>query len=386
LTLFRAGRFEELGDSKVGFTGSVEATASLTLQSSSIQVLDPNNGNQPVNFTMVSDIGCAAGQVTQAGQSYNGFSVTNCADGRIGSTFSLLDGTASQDTNVVANFVAPPEIDAASDAVQLNGTDGDLQVVQIDWSPGMLLTLGPLDFLEVVILPLGGHDRWESGVLRNYQGPPPTFFDRAYNPATDFHLGNYGRDEANHKVWAVINHNSLFAAGIPFDLVSVVSRKTHRGAGNFDINLPLTGTPGVECRSGGANGSHTLIFTFKTYLAGGDAVVTSGTGSVSGTPVISSNTITVNLTGVTDAQTITLTLQNMVDVANQVLPDTPISVSFLLGDISGNGKVDQPDSAAVNANKGHRVDATNFRNDVNLSGKVDKTDVSTVKGSKGHPL
>ena len=84
--------------------------------------------------------------------------------------------------------------------------------------------------------------------LGNYSGPPPTFVDRPYNPATDFHLGYFGLDQANHKVWAVINHNSLFAAGIPFDLVSVVSRKTHGAAGNFDINLPLTGTPGVECR------------------------------------------------------------------------------------------------------------------------------------------
>ena len=32
---------------------------------------------------------------------------------------------------------------------------------------------------------------------------------------------------------------------------SVVSRKVHGMAGTFDINLPLTGTAGVECRSGG---------------------------------------------------------------------------------------------------------------------------------------
>ena len=43
--------------------------------------------------------------------------------------------------------------------------------------------------------------------------------------------------------------------------------------------MPLTGTPGVECRSGGASGNHTLVFTFKSNLASGEVSVTSGAGS-----------------------------------------------------------------------------------------------------------
>ena len=35
----------------------------------------------------------------------------------------------------------------------------------------------------------------------------------------------------------------------PLEPTSVVSRKTHRAAGIFDINLPLTGTAGIECRA-----------------------------------------------------------------------------------------------------------------------------------------
>ncbi len=34
-------------------------------------------------------------------------------------------------------------------------------------------------------------------------------------------------------------------------LTSAVSRKTHGAAGTFDINLPLSGTVGVECSLGG---------------------------------------------------------------------------------------------------------------------------------------
>src|SRR5262249_16756055 len=33
--------------------------------------------------------------------------------------------------------------------------------------------------------------------------------------------------------------------------VSAVSRKTHGSVGDFDVDLPLLGTPGIECRSGG---------------------------------------------------------------------------------------------------------------------------------------
>src|SRR5207244_3584384 len=46
--------------------------------------------------------------------------------------------------------------------------------------------------------------------------------------------------------------------------ISAVSRKTHGTVGTFDINLPLTGPVGVECRKGGGTNSdtHQLIMTF----------------------------------------------------------------------------------------------------------------------------
>src|SRR6185503_13093986 len=47
-----------------------------------------------------------------------------------------------------------------------------------------------------------------------------------------------------------------------FVLQSAVSRKTH-GVDNFDVDLPLTDPPGIECRSGGGSGDHTIIVTFN---------------------------------------------------------------------------------------------------------------------------
>jgi len=367
---------------------NAHGSGSLSFSSGNVQVLDPNNDNQPVSFTMVSDTGCGKGQVTPGGAPYAGFTVTNCAADRLGSTFQLLDGTASQNTDVTATFVAPLEIKAASDVVDLKGTDGDLQVVQISYDPAQVNGIGGLSvYFGICFLPFEGGKKWESAMLGNYNGPPPTWVgDRAYNPATDFHLGYQGYDSVNHVAWAVINHNSLFAAAIPFDLVSVVSRKTHGTAGDFDINMPLTGTSGVECRSGGANGNHTLIFTFKSNLASGEVSVAGGGGSISGTPTMSGNTMTVNLTNVPNAQRTTLTLHNMKDVANQELPDTSVIVGFLVGDTTGNGAVASSDITQTKIQSGHPVTAANFRSDVNLNGSINGSDISLVKSRSGTGL
>src|SRR4029077_7392955 len=59
-------------------------------------------------------------------------------------------------------------------------------------------------------------------------------------------------------------------------LSAAVSRKTHGGAGDFDIDLPLAGEPGVECRSGGAIGNHTFVFSFTNNVMNGNASVTMG--------------------------------------------------------------------------------------------------------------
>src|SRR6266705_3001538 len=59
-------------------------------------------------------------------------------------------------------------------------------------------------------------------------------------------------------------------------LTSAVSRKTHGSAGIFDVPLPLTGEPGVECRN--TNGKFIFVFTFSSNVVSGSAAVTSGTG------------------------------------------------------------------------------------------------------------
>ncbi len=165
-------------------------------------------------------------------------------------------------------------------------------------------------------------------------------------------------------------------------LQSAVSRKVHGGAGTFDVNLPLTGTPGVECRS--TSGNHQIVLTFaNSVMVGGGAAVTSGTGHVSGFNP-SGSVITVNLTGVTNAQTIALTLNNVIVGAQ--LGSVTIPMGVLAGDTSGNGAVTATDVSQTKLQSGLGVTAGNFREDVVVSGTITASDVSAVKLNSGTSL
>jgi hypothetical protein len=173
----------------------------------------------------------------------------------------------------------------------------------------------------------------------------------------------------------------------PLQFLGASSTKTHGASGTFGINLPLTGTPGVESRTGGAGGNHTLIFTFSNNLTGGSAAVTSGVGSISGAPSFAGNTLIVQLTGVSNAQRVTVNLSNMTDNYGQVLQSTPLTVSFLVGDTNGSGNVNATDIGQTKAGSGQAVSASNFRQDVNVSGgSINASDVGLVKAAAGSQL
>ena len=165
-------------------------------------------------------------------------------------------------------------------------------------------------------------------------------------------------------------------------LTSAVSRKTHGTAGTFDLALPSSGTPGVECRAAGTGGAHTLVFAFNNQITSGSATVANGTGSVSGT-VPSGNTLTVNLSGVADRQTITLSLSNVTDSFGQTMPPFDLRVNFLLGDVTGNSSVNTSDLGQVKADSGAPVTQATFRSDVIPSGIINSTDVAAVKAASG---
>jgi hypothetical protein len=162
--------------------------------------------------------------------------------------------------------------------------------------------------------------------------------------------------------------------------ISAVSRKMHGSLGPFDVNLPLTGPYGIECRTGGANGDFQIVITFAKNIIVGGASLTSGAGSVSNFSV-SGAAVTVNLTGVTNSQKITLTLAGVTDGTNA--GSVAVDMGVLLGDISGNKVVSNTDVSLAKSQVGAPVTASNFRDDVNINGIISNTDVSTTKTQVG---
>jgi hypothetical protein len=175
----------------------------------------------------------------------------------------------------------------------------------------------------------------------------------------------------------------------PVQLNAVASRKVHGDAGTFNVDLPLGGNPGIECRSGGPNGEHTMIFTFANSLTSvATASITSGTGSVTRGNIDSNDghNYIVNLSSVTNSQVITVNLANVYDSAGNGSSSVSASMGVLLGDVNANGVVSNTDVSLVKAQVAAAVGSTNFREDVNANGVISNTDVSLTKAQVGSQL
>ena len=171
---------------------------------------------------------------------------------------------------------------------------------------------------------------------------------------------------------------------------AVVSRKTHPGAGSFDVDLNPPAA-GIECRSGGATGDHTVLVTFglPVVVAGNGTVkaqVTSGSGAVGsgGTAdgnaiTVSGNTVTIPLTNVADAQRLTITLFGVTE--GTTTGDVSVPMAVLLADVNATGVLTNADVSLVKNQvaAGGSVDASNFREDVNVTGVITNADVSITK-------
>ena len=178
---------------------------------------------------------------------------------------------------------------------------------------------------------------------------------------------------------------------VPPPPVSAVSRKVHGASGIFDINLPFTGAPGIECRSGGVTGDYQIVVTFANTVTVNGAIqarVTSGTGTVGangasngGVVTVSGSTVTIPLTNVANAQTITVTLFDVHQGASA--GDMAVQMSVLIGDTSGNGVVNSTDVIETKALSGS--DSAS-RNDVIVNGTINSSDVSLVKLNSGTAL
>ncbi len=181
----------------------------------------------------------------------------------------------------------------------------------------------------------------------------------------------------NHAIVGLIPPHDALA------LSAATSRKSH-GNGALDVPLPLTGQPGIEPRTGGVSGDHSIVFMFNNdVVSAGSAEIITGTASISGPPIVADNTVTVHLTGVSNAQNVTVALRNITDSFSQTLSESAIQVGFLTGDTNGDSAVNSGDALQTRNRAGQATDATNFRSDVNTDGFVNSGDTTAVRSRSG---
>ena len=173
-----------------------------------------------------------------AGRSYSQTPIfTDSASGSHNTQFGFVDGVAGSggstgtygaNRDVTAAFVANPgTTPLASDAATLTGTANDIVAVQMSFAPG---------FADAYFGPetngcLGWFNgaRWANAVDGNTGGAAVFAGNRAYNAATDFHLGTYGIDTVHDVAWAVVNHGGTFGVTINPDVLRRVKSASRSG-------------------------------------------------------------------------------------------------------------------------------------------------------------
>jgi hypothetical protein len=169
-------------------------------------------------------------------------------------------------------------------------------------------------------------------------------------------------------------------------LQSAASRKTDRSAGGFEIDLPLSGDVGIESRAGAR--TTRLVYTFNNNIAAVDGVTsTCGlAGDITVDPTDSRN-VFVTLTSLPcDQSTVTVTLTGVTDDQGNSLDSAPVTLGILLGDVTGDGVVNNHDISATKSYLGEKTNSANFRADVNTDGIINHDDVRKVTSYRGHRL
>jgi uncharacterized protein (TIGR02597 family) len=172
--------------------------------------------------------------------------------------------------------------------------------------------------------------------------------------------------------------NVAWTNAFPLQAMSAVSRKTHGGSGTHDINLPLTGAPGIESRAQGSG--YQIVFTFPAAVTFGNASISSGNGTVSSVAGSGTNQVTVTVNA-PSTQYVTVKLGSVTDGVNT--NDVAVTMGVLVGDGNQSGVVNSGDAIATRSRSGSTTDANNFKYDFNADGTINGGDTLIVRNRSG---
>ena len=168
--------------------------------------LDVTSSASGSSFTIgnlaLSNAAAASAPIAQGGN-YAGYSVVrNFGANDRHTNVQFLGGTAGKATTLAVRFSDAPigNANLISDIANISGPTSDTYVVQLSY-PGIIA-----NSVTSPVLAWNNGSGFIAAVLGN-TGGTPTEVAGAYNPLTDFSLGDYGINTANHTVWAVLNHS-----------------------------------------------------------------------------------------------------------------------------------------------------------------------------------
>ena len=199
----------------------------------------------------------------------------------------------------------------------------------------------------------------------------------------DVHFATDGeRGIAVGAAGTIVRTSNGGGGGDEFALVGAASRK-----GPFEIDLPLDGPLGIECRTR-ASRHNTIVCRFNHPVTAVDEVTTS-CGAVATVRIDETDPTQVVLDVSSEqcnAQVVTLTLSGVHDDQSGIIPSASIEMGVLLGDANGDGLVDDADLREIKLARGETTDSGNFRDDLNANGHVDPTDVRLARAALGTML
>jgi trimeric autotransporter adhesin len=387
--IYAGGDFTSIGGQPRNFI------AALNLTDGSPTAFNPSANSSVAALAVSGPLVYVGGFFTSiGGQTRNKIAALNTADG----SATSWNPDATTNANVLALAVSGSTIYAGGDFVTIGG-QARKNIAALNASDGMATSFDPQASDGVYALALSGSTVYAAGFFSTIGGQtrnlvaelnPTDGAATSFDPGADPGFGAFALTVAldgtlyiggSFRTFDFAFQQGFAAFSNPSPMLTgVVSRKTHGSAGTFDVDLPITGNPGIECRSGAVSGNHQVVFTFAAPVTVTDATVTpgpGGTASLSLVPGFDHSQVIVSLTSVSNAQTLTINLLGVSDGSNKGNVHGPMSV--LLGDVNASGVVNTGDTNLCKAQALQPVTNSNFRNDINASGVINTGDVNIIK-------
>lgn len=341
-------------------------------------------GNGNLNISAHNPPGVAVGSIEGDGNVFLGFNVLTVGANNLGTTFSGHIQASGAVTKIGSGTLVLADVNPYTGGISIDG--GTLRAshngaLGSAAQNGTLVSVGSAGTLT---LDSGATNDYIANraslsivtgsiVNLNFSGAPDRLRSLLVDGVTQ-PPGLYGANQLPQ----------LTGSGTILATTKAVSRKVQGDAGAFDIDLPLAGASGVECRYGDANGDYQIVVIFANNVTFSFAAVVLGAGSVASASGSGTSEVTVNLTGVSNAQIISVGLFDLNDgteTTNLVIP-----MGILIGDVDGNRVVNASDVVRAKLQVGQPVTGSNFRTDVIPNGVINASDVFQVKFRLGTSL